>query len=67
MPHKVFVGIAKNIVLFSPMLREVEGRVFKDADQVAETFDSGRPFAQFVCVIEVDELSDTVLRVMKLG
>ena len=49
------------------MLREVEGRVFKDADQVAETFDSGRPFAQFVCVIEVDELSDTVLRVMKLG
>jgi len=57
MPHEIFVGIARNIILFRPMLREVEGRVFKDADQVAEAFDSGSPFAWFVRVIEIREVA----------
>ncbi len=59
-PHEVFVRIAQNVIAVRPVLREVQGRVFKDGDQVREPIDFFLTVAQFGGVIEVRHVGQVV-------
>jgi hypothetical protein len=51
-PHEVLVGIPENVVVLGPVLREIEFRLGKDTDEIAETVDPVLPIAEFVRIIE---------------
>ena len=60
MPHQVFVGIAQNIVAIRSVLGEVERRVFKDRDQVAQPIDHLFVATKLCSVIEVRHIGQLV-------
>ena len=56
-PHQIFVGIAEDVVVLGAVLREIEGGIFENGDEVAELLDLVRSVAEFVGVVEVGEVA----------
>jgi hypothetical protein len=57
MPHEVFVGVAKDVVVLGAVLGEIERRILKNGDQVAQALDPRLTVAELVRVIEVREVA----------
>ena len=57
MPHQVLVGVAEYVVVLGAVLREVELRLLKDADQVGEAIHHRLSLAQLVRVVEIGEVA----------
>ena len=51
--HEVFAGVARDVVAFGAVFREVEGFVFEDGDEVGEAVHHVFAGAEFVGVVEV--------------
>lgn len=62
-PHQVFVGVAEDVVVLGPILREVERGVLEDGDQVGQALHHGIAFAELVRVVEVWEVAAREARV----
>ena len=60
MPHQVFVGVPQQVVAFGAVLREVEGRVLEDGDQVREALDHLLPRAELRRIVEVRHVGQLV-------
>ena len=56
-PHEVFIGIAKDVVVLGAVLREIERGVLEDGNEIAEFLDLVPTVAEFVGVVEVREVA----------
>ena len=56
-PHQVLVGIAENVVVVSPVLREVEFWLLEDVDEVGQALHHRLAFAKLVGIVEVGEVA----------
>ena len=56
-PHQIFVGVAKDVIVLGAVLREIERGVFEDGDQVAELLDLLRAVTKLVGVVKVGEIA----------
>ena len=59
-PHQVFVGVAEDVVAVGTVLREVEGRVLEDGDQVGEPVHHLLAAAELGGVVEVRHVGQLV-------
>jgi hypothetical protein len=59
-PHQVFVGVAQDVVALGTVLREVEGRVLEDGDEVGEPVHHLLAAAELGGVVEVREVGELV-------
>lgn len=57
MPHQVLAGVAEDIVVIGTVLREVELRLLKDADEIGKAIDDRLTLAELVRVVEVGEVA----------
>ena len=57
MPHQVFVGVAKDVVVLGAILGEIERGILENGDQVAQALDPRLTVAKLVRVIEVGEVA----------
>ena len=57
MPHQVLVGVAEDVVVVGAVLREIELRLLKDADEVGQAIDHRLTFTELVRVVEVGEVA----------
>jgi hypothetical protein len=62
-PHEVLVGVAKDVVVLGPVLREVELRLLKDCDQVGQAMHHRIAFTELVRIVEVGEVAARETRV----
>jgi hypothetical protein len=56
MSHKIFVGVAQEVVPIGAVLREIEGGVLKYGNKVGEAFHHFLATAEFVRVIKVGDV-----------
>ena len=59
-PHEVFVGVAEEVVAVGAVLREVEGGVLEDGDEVGEALHHLLAAAELVRVVEVRHVGQLV-------
>ena len=53
MPHEVLIGIAENVIPFGTVLTEIQCGIFKNSDQIGQTFHHVLAAAKFVRVGKV--------------
>ena len=58
--HEVFIGIAQNVIAFGPVLREIEGLVLEDGNEVGEPVHHLLAAAELVGVVEVRHVGEFV-------
>ena len=51
--NSVFVGVAQDVVVVGPVLREIQLRFLEDGDEVGKAFHLGRAFAEFVGIVKI--------------
>ena len=61
--HQILVGVAEQVVAVGAVLREIEGGILEDGDQVGEALDHLLATAELVGVVEVGEVGLGELRV----
>src|ERR1039458_2933976 len=59
-PHKIFIGIAQNVIAFGSVLGKIERLVFKDGDQIGEPLHHLLAGAKLVGVVEVRHVGQLV-------
>ena len=59
-PHQVFVGVAEDVIAFGAVLREVEGGVLEDGDEVGEPVHHLLAAAELRRVVEVGHIGQLV-------
>ena len=63
MTHKILVSIAKDVVVLGAVPREIQDRILKNGNQIANAFHLGRTVAKFVGVVEVRKVAAGQARV----
>ena len=59
-PHEIFVGVAEEVVAVGAVLREVEGGILEDGDEVGEALHHLLAAAELVRVVEVRHVGQLV-------
>ena len=56
-PHEILVGVAKDVIVFGAVFREIERRILEDGNKIADLFDLAWPVTKFVWVVKVGEIA----------
>ncbi len=59
-PHQVFVGVAKYVVVLGAVLREIESWVLEDGDQVGKAVDFFLAFTELYGIVEIRHIGQFV-------
>ena len=55
-PHEILVGVAQEVVAIGAVLREIEGRILEDGDEVGQLIDHLLAATELVYVVEIGEV-----------
>jgi len=59
-PHQVFIGIAKDVIAFSPVLGKVQSRILEYGDEVGQSLDHLLTAPELIGIVEVREIRKVV-------